>query len=74
MSECVADSQTEITIVHFPDGWRMLAEGRRWGRFNYRVDAEEAALRLAQKLRAEGRDARVTVQSLTGELNLLKIA
>lgn len=72
MSNPTAVTPTEITIVHFPDGWRILAEGRRWGRFNYRVDAEEAALRLARKLRAQGSDARVTVQSLTGELALLK--
>lgn len=71
-----ADSTpVEFTIVHFPDGWRiLLADGRRWGRFPYRVDAEEAALRLSEKVRAEGGEARVLAQGLTGEVAQLRIA
>ena len=65
----------EFTIIHFPDGWRiLLADGRRWGRFPYRVDAEEAALRLVEKARAEGGEARVLAQGLTGEIAQLRIA
>ena len=64
-----------FTIVHFPDGWRiLLSDGRRWGRFPYRVDAEEAALRLIEKVRAEGGEARLLAQGLTGEIDQLKIA
>ncbi len=63
-----SESVSDITIVHFPDGWRLLSGDRRWGRFQYRVDAEEAALRLAAKSKAEGREARVLVQQRHGEL------
>jgi len=64
----------ELAIVHFPDGWRIVRAGDSWGRFPYRVDAEEAALRLADKIRAEGGEALVTAQSLTGEVARLRIA
>ena len=74
MSKSASQSITEFTIVHFPDGWRILAGGKRWGRFPYRVDAEEAALRLVDKLRAEGGEARVLAQSPTGEIDQLRIA
>lgn len=74
MSEFRPSAVTEFTIVHFPDGWRILAGGKRWGRFPYRVDAEEAALRLVGKLRAEGGEARVLAQSPTGEIDQLRIA
>jgi len=75
VSEPMPQSPTEFTIVHFPDGWRiLLADGRRWGRFPYRVDAEEAALRLIDKVRAEGGEARLMAQGLTGEIAHLKIA
>ena len=59
---------TELTIVHFPDGWKILTDGQRWGRFPYRVDAEEAAIRLRDKIRSEGGDARILAQGLTGEI------
>ena len=63
-----AFAPTELTIVHFPDGWKILADGQRWGRFPYRVDAEEAAIRLREKIRREGGDARILAQGLTGEI------
>lgn len=59
---------TELTIVHFPEGWRILVGDRRFGRFQYRVDAEEAALRLAEKARDQGGQARILVQEPHGEL------
>ena len=69
----MSKSSQPITVFYCPDGWwRILAEGRRWGRFHYRVDAEEAALRLAAKARAEGETAEVVVQQRYGELLPLK--
>lgn len=68
-------AQQQITVFYCPDGWwRIHAEGRRWGRFQYRVDAEEAALRLAAKACSRGREAQVLVQQRYGELLPLKIA
>jgi hypothetical protein len=63
-----------LLIVHFPDGWRILADEARWGRFEYRVDAEEAALRLARKARIEGRDVSIWVQDMSGRLEGLTAA
>ena len=65
---------TEFAVVRFIDGWRILAGARRWGRFSYRVDAEEAALRLAADARAGGRNARVLVQGSDGQLRRLDVA
>lgn len=63
-----------LAVVRFPDGWRILAPHGRWGRFPYRVDAEEAAIRLARKARAEGREARIWVQDTCGRLETLDAA
>jgi len=75
VSESTAPTPAEFRIVHFPDGWRiLLADGQRWGRFPYRVDAEETALRLIEKVRAEGGEATLFAQSPTGEMDHLRIA
>lgn len=63
-----------LAVVRFPDGWRILAPTGRWGRFEYRVDAEEAALRLARRARAEGRGVRIWVQDICGRLEGLDAA
>jgi hypothetical protein len=63
-----------LLIVHFPDGWRILADEARWGRFEFRVDAEEAALRLARKAREAGRDVSIWVQDMSGRLEGLHAA
>lgn len=60
--------QQEYAVVRFTDGWRVLIQGRGWKRFEYQVDAVEAALRLGRKALAEGRRVRVLVQGITGEL------
>lgn len=64
----------ELAVLRFADGWRILAEHGRWGRFAYRVDAEEAAIRLAHKARAQGREVHIWVQGLCGHLQLLDAA
>ncbi|MBN9319011.1 MAG: hypothetical protein BGN86_07730 [Caulobacterales bacterium 68-7] len=58
-------------VVHYPEGWRILTHGQRWGRFAFRVDAEEAALRLAAKAEAAGQRAEVLVQDTSCELSRL---
>ena len=60
-----------FAVVRYPDGWRILTNGQRWGRFAFRVDAEEAALRLAAKAEAAGQHAEVLVQDSSGELSRL---
>lgn len=63
-----------LIVVRYPDGWRILGEKGRWGRYAYRVDAEEAALRLARKIRADGHEVRIWVQDLCGRLQGLEAA
>jgi hypothetical protein len=63
-----------LAVLRFPDGWRILAPTGRWGRFAYRVDAEEAAIRLARKAREEGREVRLWVQDMCGRLEGLDAA
>jgi hypothetical protein len=69
-----ASDPLRLMIVHFPDGWRLLAGQARWGRFDYRVDAEEAAIRLARQARNAGRDVSIWVQDMCGRLEGLSAA
>jgi hypothetical protein len=61
----------QFSIVRFAQGWRILFDGRWRGRFDYQVDAVEAALRLAGDVRRTGRDASILVQDRFGEMQLL---
>lgn len=61
-------------VVRLRDHWTIIAGGKRWGRFPFRVDAEEAALRLAERARAEGQACEVLVQDVGGEMRPLKTA
>lgn len=62
---------SSLAVIYFTDGWRIVAGRHRWGRYRYRVDAEEAALRLAAKARARGAAIEVVVQDNRGELHRL---
>ena len=66
--------QLSFSVVRSGDGWTIVGAGRGWGRFSYQVDAEEAALRLAQSVIAGGRTAEVLVQNRSGEITRLKVA
>jgi hypothetical protein len=66
-----ASGVLELTILRFIDGWKILCGGRRWGRFESRVDAEEAALTLHARARDIGVDARIVVQEASGELRIV---
>ena len=57
-----------LGVVRLGDGWTIVAAGRRWGRFAYKVDAEEAALRLARRIREAGDDFEIVVQERWGEM------
>lgn len=64
----------QFAVVKFSDGWRVLAEGQRLARlYNYRVDAEDAALRLAAAAQRAGEPSEVLVQKSHGELRRLAI-
>lgn len=64
----------QFAVVKFSDGWRVLAQGQRLARlYNYRVDAEESALRLAEAARKSGELPEVLVQEPHGELRRLAL-
>jgi hypothetical protein len=61
-----------LAVVRKADGWTIIVGGRLWGRFSYKVDAEEAALRLAKQIRQQtGGPVEVMVQERWGELTPL---
>ena len=63
-----------LSVVRLADAWTIVAQGRRWGRFLYRVDAEEAALRLAARGRQDGQSIEVLIQGPWGEMRPLEAA
>lgn len=67
------ENATEFAVVRFADGWRVLTHDSQMGKFRYRVDAEEAALRLAAKARDQGKAVTLLVQETNGEMRPLDI-
>jgi len=49
----------ELFVLRNGDRWTVMSEGVARGNFDYQVDAEEAAIRLAQGVRAKGRPSDV---------------
>lgn len=45
----------EVFVLRNGDRWTVLSDGITRGNFEYQVDAEEAAIRFAQSVRAKGR-------------------
>jgi len=66
---------TTLAVLRHGDGWRVYGPNGGWRRFAYKVDAEEAALRLARQALAQA-DAQVEVlvQGPSGELRPLAVA
>ena len=60
-------------VVRSADVWLLTAPGNRLRRFPYRVDAEEAALRLAGDAMAQGDSVEVLVQNWAGEMTRIEI-
>lgn len=59
----------QLVVVQTPAGWRIFCKGQWRGRFDYQVDAVDAALRLKSdvELRSGGQ-AEVVIQDRFGEL------
>lgn len=60
-----------VAVVRFPDGWRIVTSDRPWGRYRFRAEAEEAALRLAETAALGGGALEILVQDPCGELRRL---
>ena len=52
-----------IAVRRVQGGWRVLRNQRPVGEYDYRVDAEEAALSLARRLHLSGREVELLVQT-----------
>ena len=57
-----------LSIVRHRDVWTVAADGRRLRHFDYQIDAEEAALRLAEEARKGDPDVQVLAQDQWGEV------
>jgi len=51
-----------IAILRWEDGWRIVRGDRKVSAHDYKIDAEEAGLRLAKQAHAAGRDVELLVQ------------
>jgi hypothetical protein len=56
-----------LAVLRHGEGWRVFGPNGGWRKFKYKVDAEEAALRLARSA-AAGADVHILVQEPWGEL------
>lgn len=70
----IEERVVQIAIVRFEDGWQIVAGDGSWGRFGYRVDAEEAALRIAERIRGEGHEVAILAQDVFGHVEPLTAA
>lgn len=61
----------ELVVLRSPGGWRVVGPNGSWRKFDYRVDAEEAALRLASQAETSGGSVKVLVQDCGGRLEIL---
>ena len=60
-----------LAVIRRAGSWTILSWAGARGRFDHRVDAEEAALRLRARSGVQGLDVTVLVQSAAGELERL---
>jgi hypothetical protein len=60
-----------LAVLRHGDGWRVFGPNGGWRRFDYKVDAEEAALRLARHASRDLGEVTVLVQNAWGELRPL---
>lgn len=58
----------ELVVIRLAGSWSIMVDGRKRGRFDYEVDAVDAALRLAEGARKALGPARVLLQDRFGEL------
>ena len=64
----VTDQPNRIAVIRFNDEYRIVAATGAWGRFRFRVDAEEAAIRVASRRSEGGAPCELLVQDSFGEL------
>lgn len=63
-----------LAVLRHGDGWKVFGPSGGWRCFDYRVDAEEAALHLAAQVSSANSEVEVLVQEPWGELRPLRAA
>jgi DNA-binding GntR family transcriptional regulator len=61
----------ELVVTRFADGWRVVGAHDCEKLYQFRVDAEEAALRLAAQAELRGDQVQVLIQAADGRLQAL---
>ena len=67
----MSDEKAVFAVVRTGAFWRVMAPGETHRTFDFKVDAEEAALKLANKARDGGSETEVLHQDKFGELRRL---
>lgn len=65
-------SPGEISVVRKKDGWCIVSDRNCSSTFDYKVDAEEAALKMKNKAKEVGANVEVLVQDGSGELRPIR--
>lgn len=65
------DMIQELVVIRFADGWRVIGGHGREKLYKFRVDAEDAALRLAAQAERGGGLVQVLIQAADGRLQAL---
>lgn len=69
----VGSSREELAVIRVSGDWRVYKNGQDAGRFDYKIDAIEAAMRLVAKAQHAGTPAQILVQDPCGELSPLDL-
>jgi hypothetical protein len=68
----VSEPKATFAVLRTGAYWRVLAPGETFRTYDYRIDAEEAALKLADRARELGQDTEVLLQDAFGEMRPLR--
>ena len=67
----MSETRATFAVLRSQGLWRLLAPGETFRTFDFQVDAEEAALKLASQARNAGLSPEVLVQDRFGEMRQL---
>ena len=52
-----------VAVLRTQGGWRVMKDDRQIGEYDFRVDAEDAGLKLTRQIHLSGRDVELLVQT-----------
>ena len=70
----MSEAKATFAVLRTGAFWRVVAPGEIHGAYDYRIDAEEAALKLADKARELGMETEVLLQDSFGEMRPLRLS